>query len=36
MSSLPVSAANENIPSAMANVKFSRVALKPGGHKSAQ
>ncbi|CAF1534813.1 unnamed protein product, partial [Adineta steineri] len=30
MSSLPVSAADENKPSAMANVKFSRVALKPG------
>jgi hypothetical protein len=36
MSSLSVSPTDDYILPALANVKFSRVALKPGGQKSAQ
>jgi len=36
MLSPTVSSSNEYILPSIANVKFSRIALKPGGHKSAQ
>jgi len=36
MSSLIVSSPDESVLPSRANVKFSRVALKPGGQKSAQ
>ena len=36
MSSLTVSPSNGYISPTLANVKFSRVALKPGGQKFAQ
>ena len=36
MSSLSVSPTDDFILPSIANVKFSRVALKPGGQKSAQ
>ncbi len=36
MSSSTVASADEYIIPPLANVKFSRIALKPGGQKSAQ